>query len=55
MTSWQLVIIPITLLIMLLNSFYFGYVRMKYGFWYAVAVHTLIVTAILLPEMIRCL
>ena len=55
LTSWQLVMMPFILLTLLVNGLYFGYVRMKYGFWYAVAVHALTLIVMLLPEMIRVL
>ncbi|WP_461151726.1 hypothetical protein [Spirosoma pulveris] len=51
----QLLLLPILLLCSLLNGFYFGYVRMKYGFWYGVAVHVLVLLAALAPEAIRIL
>jgi hypothetical protein len=45
LTDWQLLMAPVVMLISLLISTYLGYVRMKYGFWYAVAANTLIVGA----------
>lgn len=45
LTDWQLLMAPVVILISLLISTYLGYVRMKYGFWYAVAANTLIVGA----------
>jgi len=41
------------LLFGLLRGFYFGYVRMKYGFWYGVAVHVLLLVTSLAPDVIR--
>lgn len=53
--GWRLVLLPVLLLASLLGGFYFGYLRMKYGFWYAVVVHSVIVMVSLAPEMIRTL
>lgn len=51
----QILLLPVLLLSSLLNGFYFGYIRMKYGFWYGVAVHVLVLLAALAPEAIRIL
>ncbi|ADB41108.1 hypothetical protein [Spirosoma linguale] len=51
----QVLLLPVLLLSSLLNGFYFGYIRMKYGFWYGVAVHVLVLLAALAPEAIRML
>ena len=51
----QLLLLPVLLLSSLLNGFYFGYIRMKYGFWYAVAVHVLVLLAAVTPEAMRIL
>ena len=50
--DWQLLLLPVTVLSSVWSSFYFGYVRMVYGFWYAVAVHILLLVALLTPEVI---
>jgi len=51
----HVVLLPVWILALSLNSFYFGYVRMIYGFWYGVAVHVLLLIASLTPEVIRIL
>ncbi|SOD88074.1 CPBP family glutamic-type intramembrane protease [Spirosoma fluviale] len=51
----EVLLLPVFLLCSLLNGFYFGYIRMKYGFWYGVAVHVLVLLAALAPEAIRIL
>ena len=51
----QMLLLPVLFLSSLLNGFYFGYIRMKYGFWYAVAVHMLVLLAALAPEAILIL
>ena len=38
LSGWQLLLLPIALVPGLLAGFYLGYVRMKYGYWYAVLV-----------------
>ncbi|MBD2752079.1 hypothetical protein [Spirosoma validum] len=55
LADWKGLLLPILLLSGLLSGFYFGYIRMKYGFWYAVAVHILLIATPLAVEMIRTL
>lgn len=55
LTNWHVLLLPILLLSGLLSGFYFGYIRMKYGFWYAVAVHILLIATPLAVEMMRTL
>lgn len=55
LTGWQLLFVPALLGLSLISGFYFGYVRMKYGFWYAVAVHSLILASVVLSEAILTL
>lgn len=55
LTGWQLLILPLMLLIGLLSGSYYGYIRMKYGFWYAVAVHSLMIVTPLTLEVLRTL
>ena len=55
LVAGQLLLLPLLLLTGLLNAFYLGYLRMTYGFWYAVLVHTLLLMAALAPEVIRIL
>jgi hypothetical protein len=52
LTGWQLLFVPALFCLSLISSFYFGYVRMKFGFWYAVAAHSLILASIALSEAI---
>ncbi|MCX6214478.1 CPBP family glutamic-type intramembrane protease [Spirosoma sp.] len=49
---WQALLLPLFLMTWLLNGFYFGYVRMKYGYWYAVIIHSLVLLAAMTPEAI---
>ncbi|QKZ11761.1 hypothetical protein [Spirosoma sp. KUDC1026] len=55
LTGWQLLFVPALLGLSLISGFYFGYVRMKYGFWYAVAVHSLILAGLILSEAVLTL
>lgn len=55
LTDAQVLLLPVFLLSGSLNGFYFGYIRMKYGFWYGVAVHVLVLLAAMAPEAIRIL
>ncbi len=55
LTGLHLLLVPVLLLVGLLSGFYFGYIRMTYGFWYAVAVHSLLLLASLALEMARIL
>jgi hypothetical protein len=52
LTGWQLLFVPALFCLSLISSFYFGYVRMKFGFWYAVAAHSLILASIALSEAV---
>lgn len=55
LTDAQMLLLPVLLLSSSLNGFYFGYIRMTYGFWYAVVVHVLVLMAALAPEAIAIL
>lgn len=55
LVNGQVLLLPLLLLTGLLNGFYLGYLRMTYGFWYAVATHVLLSMASLAPEVIRLL
>ena len=52
LSHWQ-ILLPALLLLRLLTGFYLGYVRMKYGFWFAVAVHTLTMATPVLLALTR--
>lgn len=52
LTGWQLLFVPAIFCLSLVSSFYFGYVRMKYSFWYAVGAHSLILVSIALSEAV---
>ncbi len=53
LTDWQLALIPAILTVSFLISTYLGYIRMKYGFWYAVAVHMVIMGASFAMQIVR--
>ena len=55
LTHWQLLLLPILLLTGLVNGLYFGYVRMTYGFWYAVAIHLLLLLVSLALDVVHIL
>ncbi len=51
--GWQMLLFPVLLLPGLLSGLYLGYVRMRYGFWYAVFVQALIMSLPLTLELMR--
>ncbi|RYC67586.1 CPBP family glutamic-type intramembrane protease [Spirosoma sordidisoli] len=55
LTDWQVLWLPVLLLPGWLIGLYLGYVRMKYGFWFAVAVHALMMSLSIGLEIIRLL
>lgn len=55
LTHWQLLLLPVLLLTGLVSGLYFGYVRMTYGFWYAVAVHILLLLTSLVLVVVHIL
>lgn len=55
LTHWQLLLLPVLLLPGLVSGLYFGYVRMNYGFWYAVGVHILLLLTSLVLVVVHIL
>lgn len=53
LTDWHLALIPLIMTVSFLISTYLGYIRMKYGFWYVVALHMMIMGFSLAVQMIR--
>ena len=53
LTDWQLLFWPVLLASGGLIGLYLGYVRMRYGFWYAVLVQTLIMSVPVGLELMR--
>ena len=55
LAGWQLLLFPVLLAPSLLISAYLGYVRMTYGFWYAVLVQSLLLSVPLTLELTHIL
>ncbi len=50
--GWQVLLFPVLLMSGLFSGLYLGYVRMRFGFWYAVVVQALIMSVPLTLELL---